>query len=83
MRITAHGMSRPAEAMIARAFTTYSLASPRPLSLDAKRSGPSRVLFHGDREAYKAALNEYLAERSGTANGADTAVPGDDGQEAE
>ncbi len=44
---------------------------------------PSRVLFHGDREAYKAALNEYLAERSGTANGADTAVPGDDGQEAE
>jgi len=23
---------------------------------------PSRVLFHGDREAYKAALNDYLAE---------------------
>ena len=24
---------------------------------------PSRVLFHSDREAYKAALNEYIAER--------------------
>lgn len=44
---------------------------------------PSRVLFHGDREAYKTALTEYLAERSGTLNGADVAAPGDDGQEAE
>ena len=40
---------------------------------------PSRVLFQGDREAYKAALNEYLAERSRTGNGAD--APGDDGRE--
>ncbi len=30
---------------------------------------PSRVLFHADREAYKAALNDYLAERSGTGDG--------------
>ncbi len=26
---------------------------------------PSRVLFHTDREAYKAALSDYIAERSG------------------
>ncbi len=44
---------------------------------------PSRVLFHGDREAYKAALNDYLAEVGGAGNGADAAAPGDDGQEAE
>ena len=35
---------------------------------------PSSVLFYGDHEAYKAVLNEYLAEQSraqdGTANGA-------------
>lgn len=30
---------------------------------------PSRVLFHGDREAYKAALNEYIAERDGASDG--------------
>jgi hypothetical protein len=30
---------------------------------------PSRVLFHGDREAYKTALNEYIAEQSGAGNG--------------
>jgi hypothetical protein len=30
---------------------------------------PSRVLFHGDREAYKAALNDYIAERDGGDNG--------------
>ncbi|WP_185734476.1 abortive infection family protein [Burkholderia sp. Bp9031] len=33
---------------------------------------PSRVLFHGDREAYKAALNEFIAERDGM-NGGDNA----------
>jgi len=44
---------------------------------------PSRVLFHGDREAYKAALNEYLSEGSGAGIGATAAEPGDDGQEAE
>lgn len=27
---------------------------------------PSRVLFHTDREAYKAALNEFIAKRDGT-----------------
>ncbi len=35
---------------------------------------PSRVLFHADREAYKAALNEYLAEPSGAGNGAGAAA---------
>lgn len=30
---------------------------------------PSRVLFHGDPEAYKAALNEYLGEQSGADDG--------------
>ena len=44
---------------------------------------PSRVLFHADREAYKAALNDYIAERAGTDSGADPAAPGDDVQEAE
>ena len=37
---------------------------------------PSRVLFHGDREAYKAALNDYLAEQSEAGNGAAAAGPG-------
>ncbi|MGY6588396.1 MAG: abortive infection family protein [Wenzhouxiangella sp.] len=36
---------------------------------------PSRVLFHGDREAYKAALNEYIAEQKEDGNGA---TAGDD-----
>ncbi len=44
---------------------------------------PSRVLFCGDREAYKAALNEHLAEQSAARNGADAAAPADDEQEAE
>lgn len=30
---------------------------------------PSRVLFHSDREAYKATLNDYIAERAGGADG--------------
>lgn len=30
---------------------------------------PSRVLFHTDREAYKTALNEYIAERDSTNGG--------------
>jgi hypothetical protein len=29
----------------------------------------SRVLFHTDREAYKAALNDFIAEREGTREG--------------
>lgn len=44
---------------------------------------PSRVLFHGDREAYKAALNEFLTEQSGAANGAGATAQGTVGQEAE
>jgi hypothetical protein len=43
---------------------------------------PSRVLFHVDREAYKAALNEHLAERDGTEADDDSAAAGDNGQEA-
>ena len=48
---------------------------------------PSRVLFHVDRVAYRAALYEHLAERVGPENfgpenGDDQAVPGDDGLEA-
>jgi hypothetical protein len=34
---------------------------------------PSRVLFHADREAYKTALNEFIADRDGEA---DDEVPG-------
>ena len=30
---------------------------------------PSRVLFHTDREAYRAALNEFIEERDGTSGG--------------
>ena len=44
---------------------------------------PSRVLFDGDREAYKAALNDYLAESSGADNGAEPAAPFDAGPEAQ
>jgi hypothetical protein len=44
---------------------------------------PSRVLFHADREAYKAALNDYIAERDAPNNGDAPAAQGDDGQEAQ
>ena len=43
---------------------------------------PSRVLFHMDREAYRAALNEHLAERVWPDNGDTQAAPGNDGPEA-
>lgn len=33
---------------------------------------PSRVLFNGDREVYKAALNEYIAERKDEGGGDET-----------
>lgn len=36
---------------------------------------PSRVLFHTDREAYKAALNDYVAERDGCADGDEVGGP--------
>lgn len=42
----------------------------------------SRVLFHTDREAYKAALNDYIAERDAPKGGDAPPVPGDNGQEA-
>lgn len=38
---------------------------------------PSRVLFHTDPEAYKAALNDFIAERNDTSNGTDPADAGD------
>jgi Abortive infection C-terminus len=44
---------------------------------------PSRVLYYSDQEAYKAALQEYISERDGAGNGAETAGPEDDRQEAE
>jgi hypothetical protein len=44
---------------------------------------PSLVLFHADGEAYKAELNDFLAEQSRADNGDDPAVPGDDGGEAD
>ncbi len=44
---------------------------------------PSRVLFHGDREAYKAALNDYIAERDEEDNGTLSAAKGEAQEEAE
>lgn len=44
---------------------------------------PSRVLFHGDLEAYKAALNEYLAEQGDASTGDGGDTPGDERKEAE
>ena len=43
---------------------------------------PSRVLFHCDREAYRAALDEHRAERVGPENADDHAAAGDNSQEA-
>lgn len=40
---------------------------------------PSRVLFHGDPEAYKAALNEYLGQQGGSDDG--VGLSNGDGQE--
>lgn len=42
---------------------------------------PSRVLFHVDPEAYKAALNDFIVERDGENNG-DNAEPQNDADEA-
>jgi len=47
-----------------------------PIRLGDVELLPSRVLFHGDREAYKAALNEYLAEQSGSDDGSTADAPG-------
>lgn len=45
-----------------------------PILLGGVELQPSRVLFHGDREAYKAALQEFISERdmAGTAGDADS-----------
>lgn len=43
----------------------------------------SRVLFHGDQVAYKAALNDYLVEQSVAASGPVTAASSKFSQEAE
>ncbi len=40
-----------------------------PIRLGDVELLPSRVLFHGDREAYKAVLNDYIAERNGSGDG--------------
>jgi len=40
-----------------------------PIRLGELELLPSRVLFHADREGYKAALNEFIAERDGTGEG--------------
>lgn len=44
---------------------------------------PSRVLFHCDREAYKAALNDYISEQDGTYNSANVSALADAGPEAQ
>jgi len=54
-----------------------------PIRLGELELLPSRVLFYGDREAYKAALNDYITERDGIDTGEDSAVQDDDKQEAE
>ena len=43
---------------------------------------PSEVLFKGDPGAYKAALNDYIAEQDGFDDRDDPIAPGDDGLEA-
>ena len=43
---------------------------------------PSEVLFKGDLEAYKAALNDHIAEQSGLDGRDDPIALGDDGLEA-
>ena len=54
-----------------------------PIRLGDVELLPSRVLFHGDPEAYKAALNEYLAEQSEAGSGAAAAPPSALGPEAD
>ena len=54
-----------------------------PVLLGDLKLLPSRVLFHGDREAYKAALNEHLAEQSGAGNEAAATAKGTPGKERE
>ena len=44
---------------------------------------PSRVLFHTDREAYKAALNDYIAEWDADDNGSPAAAEDESQEEAQ
>lgn len=53
-----------------------------PIRLGEVELLPSRVLFHGDREAYKAALSDFLAEQNGSGNGVANGAPGELGEEA-
>lgn len=54
-----------------------------PIRLGDLELLPSRVLFHGDREVYKAAVNEHLAEQSGAGSGVAPAAPGTAGEKSE
>ena len=54
-----------------------------PIQLGGVVLVPSRVLFYGDREAYKAALNDSLAEQSGAGDGIANGAPGEPDSEAE
>ena len=54
-----------------------------PIQLGGVELLPSRVLFHGDREAYKVALNEYLAEQNGAGDGIANGAPDEPDSEAE
>lgn len=54
-----------------------------PVRLGEVELLPSRVLFHGDHEAYKAALQEYISERDNAGAGVGSADPEDDRQETE
>lgn len=54
-----------------------------PIRLGDVELMPSRVLFRGDREAYKAALNDYIAERDGGDNGTPGAAEDEAQEEAE
>jgi hypothetical protein len=46
------------------------------------RLRPSEVLFKGDPAAYRAALSEHLADRSGTENSVDPTPQGNETEEA-
>lgn len=52
-----------------------------PIRLGDVELLPSRVLFYGDREAYKAAVNDHIAERDADDNG--TPAQAEDGAQEE
>ncbi|QKK08439.1 MAG: abortive infection family protein [Planctomycetota bacterium] len=53
-----------------------------PIRLGELELLPSRVLFHADREAYKAVLNEFIVDRDGDDEANDDAEPPADEPEA-